>query len=516
MHSISIELEGSAGDLNALKPIWLSTEQQINNIPKGKLLLSTQGNSLATSQYDADIARCRPGTKIKVFIEQNTKKDVIFSGVIVEQALMMRRSRVELTLCLKHNLAALESSCRSQVFNEISAAAIISRLLSEQNISCTNTAKMNGKLEQEVQFCCSDWLYVRQLLNDYGAWLLPNFETIKIIQPAVSKQADHTLSNNVLVSGSASSESDPVIEANWQFNDQYQPAELKFTAWDITQQKNISVKAVSESLGQQALNPAKERPLNDTPWVIGSSISLMQNELESLANSTLQNLQEAGVQGRFKLNGAINYQLGQTLALSGFGKGFDGLGLITGVSHDASNSEWTTVISLGTNAKNITMPPRSRVSGLQIGIVSTFKKDPLALDRVQVSLPVLGDTSNVLWARLGMPYASKESGFCFFPEAGDEVVLGFFEEDPCYPLILGAMYNPKNKAPISMSKGNQLKGIMFGRDGEKVSLQFDSSSSSTLLSTKDFEIKLKDDIVIKSKSSKGGVEIKAKKINLIN
>ena len=50
-----------------------------------------------------------------------------------------------------------------------------------------------------------------------------------------------------------------------------------------------------------------------------------------------------------------------------------------------------------------------------------------------------------VWARMAHVYATEDCGFVFYPEVGDEVVLGFFDDDPTYPVILGSLYSSKRK-----------------------------------------------------------------------
>lgn len=511
-HELVISL---AQPLTMLQAVWFSTEQRVNAISQGSLLLSTAGNALQQlSQCDADIGLCQPGKPISVSIKENGKLKPIFVGFIVGQALKSQHGKAELTLTLKHSIAILESTCRSQIFLNTSASNIIAKFFKDQNIQSKDSSNMNVRHEQQVQFRCSDWLYIRSLLDANGAWLLPNSDKVKIIRPKLKALAEHTLQQKESTPSPIDGSKVSIIEADWQFNDQYQPKELQVTAWDISQQKLIAVVANSETLGAKALNPSGQRPLNTTPWVIGSSVSMVQKELTDLAQSTLQYLRGAGVQGQFKVTGSANYELGQTVELSGFGKYFDGKGIITAISHDVNKTEWTTVITLGGMTGTLTPVPSIR--GLEIGVIAKFEGDPNKLDRMRVSLPALGKDNNVLWARLAMPYASKNRGFSFYPEPGDEVVLGFFEDLPCFPIILGSMYNPKNTAPVALTKDNNVKGITLKREGEDLCLQFDTKSNSTLIVADKDLVELKEGITINSKSSASKVEIQGKKINLKN
>jgi len=497
MPTLKIVAGADATELTTLQPMLVSTVQRVNTIPSATLLLSVEGNALdALGHCDEEVILCKPGNGITIEVEREGKWELLFDGVVVEQSLKLLKSSAQLVLVIKHRLALLDSTCVSRVFSDESANNIISGLLDEQGLKSVNQAEMNTKQEQLVQYCCSNWLYVRRLVDESAAWLLPDFEEVRIVMPTLGGVPDHTLKSNE-VNRQSDSEAEgkaSIFEANWGFGDRYQPEELWLSAWDITKQDLIVAMATPENLGKDALNPAAQKPLSKATWVIGSSTSVTQEKLNGLAQSTLQHLQDAGVLGEFQVRGSTSYKLGQTLALSEFGEGFDGSGIITAVSHTVDKALWKTVISLGMKGGGGGMTSLPHVRGLQVGVVAEFQDDPNDLSRVRVSLPALGKDDNTVWARLAMPYASGDGGFNFYPNEGDEVVIDFFNDDPCFPVIIGSMYNPINEPLVKASKENNLKGIAF--NNKKMQIQFDTESESALL------------------NAKAGVEVEADEIKL--
>lgn len=495
MPTLKIVAGADATELTVLQPIWFSTVQRVNTIPAATLLLSINGNALGgLSHCDKEVDLCKPGKDITIEIERGSQWELLFDGVVVEQSLKLLKTSARLELVVKHRLALLDSTCVSRVFSDESAQNIINTLMNEQGLKCVNQAEMNTKQEQLVQYCCSNWLYVRRLIDESAAWLLPDFEKVRIVMPTLGGVPDHTLKSNEVNRQSETEDKASIFEANWSFGDRYQPEELWLSAWDITKQDLIVAMATPENLGKGALNPAAQKPLSKATWVIGSSTSVTQEKLDGLAQSTLQHLQDVGVQGAFQVRGSASYKLGQTLALSEFGEGFDGSGIITAVSHTVDRAIWKTVISLGMKGGSSAMTPLPLVRGLQVGVVAEFKDDPNDLNRVRVSLPALGNDNNTVWARLAMPYASGDGGFNFYPSEGDEVVVDFFNDDPCFPVIIGSMYNPINEPLVKASKENNLKGIAF--NNKKMQIQFDTESESALL------------------NAKAGVEVEADEIKL--
>jgi uncharacterized protein involved in type VI secretion and phage assembly len=428
-------------------------------------------------------------------LAENGVESCIFRGVIVQQTLKMRRSHAELTLVLRHDLQKLFNSHRSQIFEQQDDAAIIGGLLLEQAIPLLGVTGMSMLHEQLVQFRCADWQFIRCRLMANGVWLFPSPDGVTIMPPLLSPVPEHVLHQRAVLS-----DRDGLIEeSEWSFSEQYQPAQLTVSAWNSETQFNDMTVAMPVPLGTQAFDASTGNQLNRNPWEFNYSTPLGIEEATTLARGLLLNLRSSSAQGDFIVEGATDYKLGQTLALQDFGLSFDGQGIITGVSHRISKEEgWRTVLSLGTDDAIAQLKIVPRANGLHVGVVAPFMEDVGGLNRIRVRLPVLGETNNVLWARFSSPYASQMSGFCFYPEVGDEVVIGFFDQNPGYPVILGAMHNPVNRAPVSPSLENNMKALIINKDGEQLQLSFDTLARSVQLSSVDNKLTLQGGVTLES------------------
>ena len=80
-------------------------------------------------------------------------------------------------------------------------------------------------------------------------------------------------------------------------------------------------------------------------------------------------------------------------------------------------------------------------NGLQIGVVTALEDDPQGDDRIKCRLPMVGAGEEGLWARLATLDAGDGRGTYFRPEIGDEVVVGFLDDDPRNPVILGMCHS---------------------------------------------------------------------------
>ncbi|HKM53832.1 MAG TPA: phage baseplate assembly protein V [Isosphaeraceae bacterium] len=95
--------------------------------------------------------------------------------------------------------------------------------------------------------------------------------------------------------------------------------------------------------------------------------------------------------------------------------------------------------------------PRSRSTdkrfyGVVEGLV-TDNADPDREGKVRVNYPWFDSQTISEWCRILQPYAGSGYGHFFVPEIGDEVVVGFAHGDMRLPIILGGVYNGKDKPP---------------------------------------------------------------------
>jgi uncharacterized protein involved in type VI secretion and phage assembly len=117
------------------------------------------------------------------------------------------------------------------------------------------------------------------------------------------------------------------------------------------------------------------------------------------------------------------------------------------------------------------------VKGVAIALV-TQNKDPDGLCRVRVRYPWHDKPSESYWARLGMPMAGTDRGLVLIPEVGDEVIVGFEREDLRFPIVLGALWNGKDKPPLANNDGKNDKRILKSR--KKHYLLFDDGTQGVV------------------------------------
>jgi uncharacterized protein involved in type VI secretion and phage assembly len=89
----------------------------------------------------------------------------------------------------------------------------------------------------------------------------------------------------------------------------------------------------------------------------------------------------------------------------------------------------------------------------------TSVADPEGLGRVEVRLWGLqgfpGQTLKA-WARVATAFAGSGRGAFLLPDVGDEVLVGFVEGDPRHPVVIGSLWNGRQRPPEQLG-GNRRK-----------------------------------------------------------
>jgi uncharacterized protein involved in type VI secretion and phage assembly len=109
--------------------------------------------------------------------------------------------------------------------------------------------------------------------------------------------------------------------------------------------------------------------------------------------------------------------------------------------------------------------PRSRstdrrIYGVVEAIVDKVTDDPEEEGRVKLTYPWFDGGREVSdWCRISQLYAGNGYGSCFVPEEGDEVLVAFIHGDMRFPVVLGGLYNGKDKPPTARTSSRDQKMI---------------------------------------------------------
>jgi uncharacterized protein involved in type VI secretion and phage assembly len=118
-----------------------------------------------------------------------------------------------------------------------------------------------------------------------------------------------------------------------------------------------------------------------------------------------------------------------------------------------------------------------RINEPLVGVV-TDNKDPSKLGRVKVKIPVLSASDTTWWCPLVMLGAGKNRGWFFIPEVDDEVLVMFEHGDGQRPIVIGAVWNGKDK-PATKNPGGNPQRMIKSRGGSKIT--FDDKDNKVII-----------------------------------
>jgi Rhs element Vgr protein len=282
-----------------------------------------------------------------------------------------------------------------------------------------------------------------------------------------------------------------IIELDAEIDARSQFAAVKSFTWDPAQQSLLEKEAADPGIaGPGNLSSDDLARVAALPSYELRHASLAEDEAQAWADAQWVKSKLSKVSGRVKCEGIATVNPGDLVELSGVGERYNGTVFVTGVRHDFDQAQgWKTHLQFGAVDKwaaqeHAVSPPKAgallpAVNGLQIGKVAS-NEDPDGEHRVRVRLPLVNDHEDGVWARVASLDAGADRGFFFRPEIGDEVVVGFLEDDPRRAVVLGMLHSSANAAPLAGSDDNHEK-VYKSRSGMR--LHFDDDKKIALLET---------------------------------
>lgn len=462
----------------------IDVEQEMNRIPRAQFTLEEhykldQGFSIGKEKSLA------PGGKVEIKLRTEGDPDsekVVFIGAITAKELHVNADRAQLTLCLRD--AALQTTVvrKNAHFQKMSDSAILKKILGEYgDLAQEKIDETKPKYESMVQYYCSDWDFILSRADANGLLVLVSNGKISILKPKL-KGTGRKIRYGV----------NELCSINLKVDLQYGFDKIKAVSWDQEKQSPTPpVDAADLKIAPGKIDPAKgAAKLGTKEYLIYSPEPMDADELQALADAQRMHSGFSLVRGTIVIPGDASCKLGETIELEDFADDYNGKALITGVRQMVTEQSWTTALQIGLPVEgyrfrqDIMERPASgllpAVTGLQVGIVDAFKEDEKGLFRVRLKVPGFFDSKDAVWARLMTPDAGNERGYMFRPETGDEVLVGFLNEDPRHPIVLGGLYNAKNKPPSAPEEENKLKGIYTK---EKLKIEFDDDKKTLLIQT---------------------------------
>ena len=492
--------------------VSLLISKEVNRIPSAKIMMY-DGDAAAQDFSISNESTFVPGAEIEITAGYHSDESSLFKGIILQHSLKIRDDKSPLLIldCRDKAIKMTVARKNKYFYNQKDSEAV-EEICNNYHLS-TDLEDTQVQHEAIVQYDCTDWDFIVSRMEANGKLCFANAATITVKNP------DYTTTPVLdAVFGSTIIEFDADLDAT----NQYQS--LKAKSWNYSNQAITSVDAeepefIKKSVEGDSTNDNENG--NITSSILGSVLStseydvfsgedITENELQALADARLQKARMSRCRGRVRIRGYGQVSPGDLINIGGVGDRFNGKVFVSGVRQEIVNGSWNTDMQFGLSnelfAKQFDVHSSPAVNmlpaihGLQVGIVTDLENDPDSEDRVRVRLPVINADEDGVWSRIATLDAGDNRGTFFRPEINDEVIVGFLNDDPRNPVVLGMVNSSAKPAPLTASNKNNEKGyvsrsgmkMIFNDDEKSVKIETPAGKKITV-SEADSTIKIEDE-----------------------
>ncbi|MET0136207.1 MAG: VgrG-related protein [Kibdelosporangium sp.] len=434
--------------------------------------------------FDED--RFRPGTKIEIAFRAEGEPVIVTSGEItavsVEPGSSGRHELVITGLDLTHRMAR---GGKSRAFTNMTDADIARRISGEYGLD----PDIDGTSEvrtHSLQHGETDYAFLRRIAGSigYDFWITEKKFHFKKKPSSRSQAPKLTWGENLR-------------DFKVRFATVDNCDEVVVTAWDPVDKKTITGRANTPDPGTDApaatqMAAAAKRSFGQVTRRAGQFPAASQAEADARAQALMLKASGGGVILRGEAVGNPWIGAGNEVTLDKVGQRLGGKYRVTVVEHIyGADRPYVTRFTCGGKESDSLVDmlggggaanrQESRGWGsLVVGVV-TNNDDKESQARVKVKFPTLSDDESA-WARVATIGGGASRGIQWLPEVGDEVLVGFENDDKARPIVLGGLWGRKDKPPEPnpTQDGKVKDRIMASRRNHRIVLTDDPKSSITV------------------------------------
>ncbi|MDO6595317.1 type VI secretion system tip protein VgrG [Oceanihabitans sp. 2_MG-2023] len=463
----------------------IKVEHAVNKISTAQIEILDGDFSTGTFQASSSDTFL-PGREISIEAGYDNNNKIIFKGIITEQTIRIDHI-IGSALIVTCSDEAIKTTVgrKSKTFIKTSDSDILTSILGTYSGITTNITATTFIWPQQVQYDTTDWDFIL-------ARAAANGLIVKTINGKVSVEKPDSDTTSVLEIESGNN----LYEFHANLNAVSQLDKVKSSSWDYANQELIDAEMKNSFSGPGNLSSTKlSEVVGLKTFDLQSPAPIKNDELENWNQAQLIKNNLSKIQGKVVCPGNPSVQIGKYITLSAVGDRFNGDHLVSKVTHNISDGNWMTEYGIGLSDEWIAKQNKTKaispsgllsgVNGLFTATVKKIDQDPENQYRILVDVPLFNTSGEGLWARLSSFYASNNAGAFFMPEIGDEVVVGFLNEDPRFPIILGSLYsNPKLKPSEGLNPNphNSTKAIV-SKSG--IEIIFDDENQTFTITTPD-------------------------------
>ncbi len=461
---VRIDVDGTAVDGSTL--VAVEIEHGLNRIGRAQLIFD-DGDAAFDGRFPlSDGNTFDVGKTVTVRAAYgSTEPETLFEGVVVAQRLRFESGgEVRFTVECRHAAVRMTLVRRNRIKRDVTDRDLLVELFRDAGLQA-DVASTEVTLGEIVQHDVVDWDFAVTRAEANALVVIADLGDVRVASPDLSGEPPLAVTYGMDLIR---------FDAVQEGRDQHPSA--RAVTWSPAEQATTDGTASILGLGESGpgdVSPSQlASALDQAPWLLQTA-ALDPASLEPWAKGYQQRAALARNRARLVFPGSALARIGTTIELKDVGRRYGGKALIGTVEHRLEAGEWLTTVETGvdpvTHAQTHRLPSPEAAGlvapmrGLQIGVVQKLEDDPDGQHRIQVALPLLGQEQGI-WARLAKAYASDGFGLFVLPEIGDEVVLGFFNDDPSQAVVLASLYSSKRAPPFTLEDANDTKALVTRSD----------------------------------------------------
>ncbi len=492
-----LSVEATIGEVKEIEVTHFRCEECLSEVPTYRMQVLYDANSLK----DVVGKVCTIALVNHAYLELTPRS---FEGIVMsaERFPTAINATSTLELVVKPWMGVLGLSKSSAIYQKMTSLDILKEVMTRNGLAraVVKGSKPKVKRDMVVQYDENDLDFVRRILADEGIAFYfndgTNADSLILHDtslPYPNKPAKVTLTDEDLTDVSLQGAGSLAITR-----------ELRPDSASLTHYSPETAKIVKAGPKTSSEAKTSEKP-TVTEYRAVAIGDLGKFDVKVLANA--EQSSEVILRGSTEHPGLY---IGQEIQIrSGSGSEFDAEFTLVELVYTLTRGNALICNFLAVPKDHVAAPqilPKPLIAGVHnaevVGASSSAKAGDISCDsegRVKVCFFWDGAAQASAFLRVAEPFAGKAYGAQFTPRVGHEVLVSFLHGDPDAPVIIGQVYNTKNKPPYAQ-KNTKKSGIITKLAGPQNELEFNDEKDKELLAlraAKDYELIVPENVVRK-------------------
>lgn len=456
--TFSILLNGK--EIDSAYPIQsIEVGKAVNKISFARICIY-DGNPALQDFQISNKADFLVGAAIEIKAGYNLTEKSIFKGIITRHEIRISEEAAALLVVeCRDKAIAMTMGKKTATFSKKKDSEVLSAIIGNYGGLTASVDSTTYQHPKQIQYQTTDWDFLVMRAEVNGLFVTTEAATVAAKKPEM-KSPSLTLSYG-----------DTIINLQAYMDTNTQIASTQTTATQIgaTALTTASGVATNPNIGGDVTFSTLSGVIGSKTYTQQTAAPLPQSPLQTWASAQLLKSNYSKIKGKVTFFGNASVNPLDVITLKGVGNRFNGNILVGAIVHKIKAGIWQTEARLGlefewfadetANGNTTSANWIPAMQGIHSAFVKQIHQDPDGQYRVLLTIPILGSADDGVWARIAHEYATNGQGFFFMPEINDEVAIAFADNNPMFPIIIGALYSKNIKPPTEPDADNTTKQI---------------------------------------------------------